>query len=166
MQSIDYIEFIGNATEVFNEEQDRFRLHFQLDDYTNWFYDQATELLTLSSEDTEINFKYIPVGTYSTTSETWMWAWHNSSSIEKSKDQTFRIKAFGAEKGYNKLIEGCFKSDEYAGWEFIAIAHQILGGIGGYRVESENLEIYMLMMEKIDLTSTKHQISSYLQTYQ
>ena len=150
MQSIDYIEFIGNAFEVFHDTQERFRTHFQIDEYSNWFYDQVTELLTLSTDNTEINFKYIPIGTYSTNTETWLWAWHNSDSIEKSKDQTFRIKAFGVEKGYDKLTEGYFKSDEYAGWEFIAIAHQILGGIGGYRVESEHLEKYMLVMEQID----------------
>lgn len=147
---MDYIKFAKDTLAEFNEIQERFRAHFKIDDYPRWFYDQATELLTFSTDTEEINFKFIPIGTYSTKTQTWMWSWNNTSSIEKSKDQVLKVKAFGTEKGYEKLTEGYFASNKYQGWEAIAIANKILGGIGGYRVESEHLEVYMLVMEQIE----------------
>lgn len=147
---MDYTKFSNNMLKEFNAIQEHFRAHFKIDDYPHWIYDQTTELLTFSTDTEEINFKFIPIGTYSTKTETWMWAWSNTSSIEKSKNQLLKVREFGIEKGFEKLKEGYFESDKYQGWEAIAIANKILGGIGGYRVESEHLEIYMLVMEQIE----------------
>lgn len=147
---MDYTEFANNTLKEFNAIQERFRADFKIDDYTHWFYDQATELLTFSTDAEEVNFKYIPIGTYSTKTETWMWEWKNTTSLEKSKDKLLKVKEFGIETGYDKLKEGYFETDKYQGWEAIAISNKILGGIGGYRVVSEHLEVYMLVMGQIE----------------
>lgn len=115
-----YAEFSEKAVEDFKLIQDSFRGQFKIDDYSNWFYNQSTELLRLYTENEEIFFKYIPVGTYSTKSKTWMWAWENSDSVEQGKYETLTIKEFGLKENYDKLFNGYFESDEYDGWEFTA----------------------------------------------
>jgi hypothetical protein len=147
---MQYSDFADELVAEFTTIQNKFKKKYQIDTYENWFYDQATELLTLSSEDKEINFKYIPIGTFSHKSETWMWAWENEGSIEKSKNETLKVKEFGIIENYEKLINGYFESDIYEPWEFIAIAHKILHGIGGYRVKSDLLEIFFLIIEQVD----------------
>ena len=147
---MDYIEFVNKSVEEFQEVQNEFRERYKIDDYANWYYNQATELLTFSTGDDQINFRYIPVGTYSEKSKTWMWAWRNEDSIEKSKSQTNKIRDFGEENQFRKLSEGHFDSDNYEGWEFIAISKNLLGGIGGYRAKSDYLEIYFLVIEQVD----------------
>lgn len=152
---MDYIEFANKSTEAFQMIQIEFRENFKIDDYANWYYNQATELLTFSTGDDQINFKYIPVGTYSEKTKTWMWAWENSDSIERAKKETLKIKNFGKNNQFEKLTKGHFKADKYDGWEFVAISNKLLGGIGGYRVKSEHLEIYMLVKEQIENATAK-----------
>lgn len=147
---MDYIEFANKSVEAFKEIQQEFRENFKIDDYTNWYYNQATELLTLSTVDNQINFRYIPIGTYSEKTTTWMWSWENKNSIEKSKKEVLIIKKFGEENHFPKLAEGYFESDKYDGWEFVAISNKLIGGIGGYRIKSDHLEIYMLVTALID----------------
>ena len=128
--------------------QNKFKENFNLDYYENWFYDSETELLRLyNSDDDEIFFKYIPIGTFSIEKQTWMWSWFNNYLTEKNKEKTMKIKNFGVKNNYEKLIEGTFPSDEYDGWKFSAIGVKLLGGIGIYKINLENLNYYLLLTE-------------------
>ncbi|MGV3586010.1 MAG: DUF6882 domain-containing protein [Adhaeribacter sp.] len=135
--------------------QESFKKDFNIDEYSHWFYNQSTELLKLNNESEEAYFKYIPIGTYSNNSKTWMWAWHNEDSVEQSKYETLALQHCGVDNDFEKLAEGYFNSDECDGWEFTAIAHRFLGGIGGYKVNSDHLDIYFLIMEKKELQEVK-----------
>lgn len=131
--------------------QNKFKENFNLDYYENWFYDSETEILRFyNSDEDEIFFKYIPIGTYSLKSKTWMWSWFNDSTIEKSKEQALKIKDFGIKNRFDKLTQGTFPSDEYDGWDFLAIGLKTLGGIGVYKANSENLEKYMLLINVLN----------------
>lgn len=147
-----YTEFAQQATEAFKDVQERFTARFGVGHYDNWFYDQKTQLLTFSNDgdDTEINFKYIPIGTFSHKSNTWMWSWSNTTSVEREKYVAAELKKFGQKKGYQPLTEGHFAANKSTGWELLAIAHKVLGGVGGYRVKHEHLEIFMLVYEHLD----------------
>ncbi len=146
------LKYTGYADKVCKEltvHQKEFRNKYEIDSYTNWFYNQSSETLRLYSDDREVYFKYIPVGTFSQNTNTWMWAWANENSIESSKFYTLKIKEFGEKKKYENLINGHFDGDQYTGWELTAIAFNILGGIGTYRVTSDHLELYFLITEQI-----------------
>jgi len=70
---MEYSKFIKKIVTDFISFQEIFKTKYKIDDYANWYYEQATEILTLSTDEEEINFKYIPVGTFSNKSNTWMW---------------------------------------------------------------------------------------------
>ncbi len=145
-----YADFLSDSFEIFQTIQEEFRKKYSIDNYANWFYNQETGLLTFSSEGKEINFKYIPIGTFSTKSGTWMWTWNNGHSVEKNRKATIAVKEFGEKEQFERLSEGCFESGINEGWEFVAISNRILNGIGGYRVLSDHLYIYMVVKERID----------------
>lgn len=147
----DYNEFAESELNKLIPIQENFKEKFNLNSYENWFYESEFSLLRVyNSDEDEVIFKYIPIGTFSNKSKTFMWSWFNESSIEPNKDETLRIKEFGIENNYIKLIDGTFESDEYDGWEFLAISFSILGGIGVYKVTSENLEKYFLLTKVIE----------------
>ncbi len=143
-----YEGFASTKCTEFKPAHDAFKEKYKLESYDYWFYNQSTGLLRLYNDDSdEIYFKYIPIGTFSTRTNTWMWAWHNESSIEQNKNETLVIKEFGKQNNYKKLYTPHFASDEIDGWDFIGIAFKMIGGLCGYRVNSDGLCSYLLLTE-------------------
>lgn len=145
---MSYEEFSQEKLDNLIQIQDLFKKQFDIDAYANWFYDSEFELLRLyNSDDDEIYFTYIPVGSYSHKKQTWMWSWFNDSSIEKSKEKVLQVKEFGVKNQYEKLSEGTFPSDEFDGWELTSVCLDFLNGIGAYKVNSDHLDIYMILID-------------------
>lgn len=145
-----YQEFADRNCQRLIETQDKFRDKYSINDYSNWYYTQASEILRLYSNDKEIYFRYIPVGTYSRNSNTWMWAWSKKDSVEPRKLRTLKVKQVGEQLNFDKLKNGLVEGDEYTGWELTSIAFHELGGLGTYRVVSEHLEKYFILTDIID----------------
>ena len=153
---MNYTDFASEACRGFKPAHDAFKEKFKLGSYASWFYNQSTGLLRLHNNDTdEIYFKYLPIGTFSSKTNTWMWAWNNESSIEQNKHQTLAIKEFGETHHFEKLSTGHFASDEIDGWDFIGIAFKMLGGLCGYRTNSDGLYKYMLLLEIVPSEKAK-----------
>lgn len=148
---MNYEQYNRQSFDNLIQIQEKFKETFEIDSYANWFYDGETELLRLyNNDDDEIYFKYVSIGTYSLKSETWMWSWFNKHSIEKSKNQLLVVKEFGIENNYEKLHNGTFSSDEYDGWELSSICLNFVNGIGIYKVNTDNLDIFMLITNLVD----------------
>lgn len=146
---LTYKKYANRLCQKLTEFQDNFKKQYDLDSYANWFYNQSSETLRLYSDNQELYFKYIPVGTFSQTTNTWMWAWANEDSVEPRKFRTFKIKEYGEKMSYDNLTIAHFNGDKYTGWELTSIAFDIIGGIGAYRVISDHLEKYFLLTEQI-----------------
>lgn len=148
---MDYSRFAAKCVEELKILQDKFQHDYNLTWYENWFYDQITGLLTFSTQELKLNFKYIHVGSYSEKSKTWKWSWDNDHTLDKVKEATNRIKDFGQRSNFPKLTEGYFPSDEIEAWEFTAIAAKLLNGIGVYRpVNDTGLRIFLVITEFVD----------------
>ena len=144
----EYEEFANKEVEIFSELQDAFLLNYDTNSYSNWFYDQESELLRLYNEDdSEIFFKYIPVGSYSLISNTWMWSWENKGSIEEHKNETLKVKKLGEQYGFENLTNGLFECEKGECLKFIAISKKLIGGIGFYCANSKDLLKYILIKE-------------------
>jgi hypothetical protein len=152
---MNYQEFSQLKCQELMKIQDGFIERYNINSYDSWFYDSETELLRLYNGDTEIYFRYIPIGTFSTKSGTWMWSRCNESSLEKSKDVLLDVKEFGVQNNYEKLIDCTFSADEYDCWELSAICRDLLQGIGVYKVNTNDLEKFMLIMSAEDAGSLK-----------
>jgi hypothetical protein len=105
LKTEDYSAFAKKCVDELKLVQDKFREDYDVDWYDNWFYSQDTGLLTFSTGDAELNFRYAEVGTFSLKSNTWMWAWDNEYTQDKIKEASKRIRAFGQSASYPKLTE-------------------------------------------------------------
>ncbi|MBB2145386.1 hypothetical protein GM921_07820 [Pedobacter sp. LMG 31464] len=151
METIDYNSFAKKCVDDLKSLQDRFQEEYDLNWYENWFYNQATGLLTFSSNEVELNFKYFEVGSFSEKLNTWMWSWDNDDTLDNVKEKTKLIKRFGQRSNFSRLTNGCFQSDEFEAWEFTAIATKVTNGIGVYRpVNHEQLQIFLVITEFVD----------------
>lgn len=150
MKNLIYTDYSEKCVEDLKALQEELKKKYDLDKYENWFYDQATGLLTFSTVEKELNFKYLEVGSYSKNTNTWKWSWDNSNTLQKVKEKASVIKDFGQKCGYKKLTDGYFESTEEEAWEFAAITAKLVNGIGVYRPVSDHLLIFMVLLEFIE----------------
>lgn len=160
---MDYSSFAEKCIEELKILQDKFQKECDLNWYENWFYDQATGLLTFSTGETELNFKYFQVGSFSQKSNTWKWSWDNDNTLNKVKEPIRIIKEFGERSNFPKLVNGYFSSDEFEAWEFTAIAAKLTNGIGVYRpVNEDQLQIFLVITEFVDNETAKNIKEKYI----
>ena len=95
MDILDYDNFAETCLEELKILQDKFKDKYDVDWYDNWFYNQSTGLLTFSTGDQELNFKYFDVGSFSEKSNTWKWSWDNDSTLDNVKEKVNIVKEFG-----------------------------------------------------------------------
>ncbi|MFT3701150.1 MAG: hypothetical protein QM802_02210 [Agriterribacter sp.] len=150
MENIDYNAFAQECVCDLKALQEKFQKAYGLTWYEDWFYNQATGLLTFSTDTIELNFRYFKVGSFSQKSNTWMWSWNNEHTLDNVKAPALLVKGFGEKSKFTKLTEGCFASDEFEAWEFAAIATKLTNGISAYRPVSEHLQIFLVISEFVD----------------
>lgn len=145
----DYDEFSQKEYEKLCDFQEEFISKYDLNSYSNWFYDQESELLRLYNDDKdEIFFKYVPIGTYSLKSNTWLWSWNNEHSIAKSKNETLKVKNFGEKHHYNKLTNGLVECEKDECWDFVAISRKFIKNMGVYCTNSKGLLSFKLLIDE------------------
>jgi len=156
VKTIDYDDFAGKCIEDLKALQDKFSEDYNIPFYDNWFYNQSTGLLTFSTGDKEINFKYFDAGSFSEKSNTWKWSWDNEDTLDNVKAKAELIREFGQNNAFTKLTTGLFESNEVEAWEFAAIAAKLANGLGVYRPVNENrLKIFLVVTEFVNNETAK-----------
>jgi hypothetical protein len=64
MESRDYDVFATSCVEELKVLQETFLNGYDVNGYPNWFYNDSTRLLSFSTGDEQINFKYFSVGSF------------------------------------------------------------------------------------------------------
>lgn len=164
MKHLDYKTFAQNCVRDLKLVQSQFQKEYDLDGYENWFYNQATGLLTFTTNEVEINFKYLEAGSFSQKSNTWLWSWANDDTLDNVKHAGELIKTFGEKSDYAQLTNGYFESNEFEAWEFTAIVAKLTNAIGVYRpVNDEQLQIYLVITEFVDNETAQNIKDKYVQ---
>jgi len=139
-------DLIRSSFEYLQQSQDSFMNTFKVGNYGQWNWYQETGLLIFSHEDVPVLECGIDfVGTVSTDSDTWMWAWGNSSFTDNIKEKSRLIREMGAENKLLKLACAHWSADEVDGWEMTAVMAKAVGAIGAYRTPSDNGFVYMVV---------------------
>jgi len=146
---------IASANDFLNEKQESFTKQFKADEHERWDWYQETGKLVFSHDgkpqvEADIHF----VGSYSKSSETWMWAWANEHHDEKVKKASRTLKVIGEEQQLLKLASGHWEATEDDGWEMTALLAEEMNSIGAYRTPGKNGFLYMVI-EKARWVSKK-----------
>jgi hypothetical protein len=85
------------------------------------------------------------VGSYSTRSGTFQWAWKTCGDRVAEAAAVARLRTFGEVRGIAKLTEPNWAADETDGWEMTTLAAYLLGAEGVYRAPFDHVRWYMLL---------------------
>jgi len=73
------------------------------------------------------------VGSVSTKSNTWLWSWGNSHTLDCVRSRISAVRDFGEAKDFPHLLVPKWVAAEVDGWEMTAVAVHVLGAEGAYR---------------------------------
>ena len=140
-------DLIESSCRYLEEKQKAFVQNYKLDDYDRWDWSQDTGKLIFSKDgrpmvEADIQF----AGSYSTESNSWMWAWANQDLDEKVKAASRKAKEIGEDLGLRQLVAGLWDATEVDGWEMTAVLANAARAIGAYRTPKEGGFTYMVVV--------------------
>mgnify|MGYP006326070063 CR=1 FL=1 len=87
------------------------------------------------------------VGSWSSISNTWLWAGNNPSIVPAMKKRVEKVKTVGEQKMFSELTTSKWSSDEEYSWTITAVAGHILGAKSAYRAPYEGGSGFMLIFD-------------------
>lgn len=143
-----WVAQVANSNNYLTKRQNVLMAKYKLGEHKRFDWDQNTGSLVFSNDGlVAVIAKVQFVGSISTTSNTWLWSWANSTVQENVKDQMQVVHDFGEEFGYDALTTDQWEGDEVDGWEMTSITAKLLNAKGAYRTSSENGFTYMVITE-------------------
>jgi hypothetical protein len=121
---------------------------FHLSDYERFDVAQDSgELVFSSPGKADVIAKVVFVGSYAFRSETWLWAWANSSINDSLTGKLAIVRKYGETHGLRQLTERGWSSNEDEGWELAAVVNCLLKGKGVYRAPSKSTVLWLVMTD-------------------
>lgn len=115
---------------------------------SRWDFDEARRTLTFSGSDgAQVVATVSLVGSYSTTSSTFEWAWQTFPQGSPQTRAIARLRVFGEVRGISQLVTPSWPCDESDGWEMAALAGYVLGSEGLYRAPFADQMWFMLLSD-------------------
>lgn len=151
MKFEDYEEYRDHCNAALSDLQDSFKKVYDIESYPEWHYDDGIGIFQFKSENKNLYFRYVNVGSFSRKSQTWKWSWDKAHTSSRVKQAMEKVKAFGKENSFEQLTTGLIDGDKFTGWGMTAISQAILSGFGAYRiVTEEDLEVYFIFTSEVD----------------
>jgi len=157
MQSIPYCmaavaeswdKYVSHCVERLNQKQELLQTQFKINEHKRWDWDQGTGALVFSNDDVQAVISQIQfVGSISTSSDTWLWAWANSSLEPESWAKVLTVQKYGETSNFVNLTTPLWVADEIDGWEMTAVAVELLDAKGAYRTPSSNGFTYLALTD-------------------
>lgn len=148
-------ELIRSSFSYMEPRQKKFIEKYQIDKHERWDWYQETGKLVFTHDDipqveADIHFS----GSFSTKSDTWMWAWANISLDEGIKSESQGIRNLGEELGLKQLATGRWTGTEVDGWEMTTVMAKHIKALGTYRTPNDNGFVYMVVTKARWLTKS------------
>ena len=147
MTDEEFEELLSSAMEELNEKQDFLKGQYALGTWSRWWFDQRTEKLQFFDEadDLVIESDVLEIGSNSSKSNTWKWAWANKSVLPGLRKKAEPLKELEDITGMEIFgYEAAFElEDEAMAWELVAFSVRHLGALGCYRAPSDGPAIFL-----------------------
>lgn len=115
---------------------------------SRWDFDEGSRTITFSSDEgPQVIATADLVGSYSTRSGTFQWAWQTFPEGAMQARAIARLRAFGEVRGISQLVTPKWRCDEGDAWEMAALAGYVLGSEGLYRAPFDHQMWFMLLSD-------------------
>jgi len=85
------------------------------------------------------------VGSISTKTDTWLWAWGNDSLDQERTRLIRRVRTYGETNGIKPLVTANWHAHEVDGWDMTSIAAYLLNAKGAYRTPQDSGFTFMVL---------------------
>ncbi len=145
MEFIEFESFIRQSTDYLKNCNEKAIRFFGLGGYGRYEYDLFQNEIWWSDDgDPKVRAKLIIVGSISTQSNTWLWAWANPHFDDVKGDAIAVVRDFGEKNGLQKLVEAKWPGDQIDGWEMTSISARLLEAQGAYYSPNDNGGLFLL----------------------
>jgi len=121
---------------------------FRIGEYERYdWYQDTGQLVFLQNGQARVVANIQFVGSVSSISDTWLWAWANESYVEAVKADVRKVRTYGAERQFLRLASARWEATEVDGWEMTAVAAFLLQAQGAYRSPSEQGAVFMTLSD-------------------
>lgn len=139
-------QLVRDAMSYLQAKQALLNAEFRLGEDERYDWYQETGQLVFSQQGqprvvADIQF----VGSVSTISDTWLWAWANESFVATLTAEAIKVRTYGTERQFLRLASARWKATEVDGWEMTAVAAFLSQAQGAYRSPSERGPAFMLL---------------------
>ena len=117
-----------------------------LSSYKRWGWNQDTAQIVFSNDGIPgVIARIAFVGSFSTKSDAWLWAWANFNLVEAVREPTIAVRDYGEQNEFLPLTIPKWPATHEDGWHMAAVAARILGADGAYRTPSDSGFTFMVM---------------------
>jgi hypothetical protein len=139
-------ELIHHAVHASREAGDPSHRRWGWRDMARWAFDDEASTLTFSdSTRATVLADVCLVGSYSSRSGTFQWAWETYEKDAREAVAISRLRVFGEVRGISRLVTPNFACEEADGWEMAALAGYLLGAEGLYGAPFDHQRWFMLL---------------------
>lgn len=151
MNSIEFDQFIDLCNEELEKKQFYLKAEFGIGYCEKSEIDWQRGILKLKENSTvKLIVKITPIGSYSTTNSTWMWAWeypYIPASLKQKCEQIKELSRFARPEIFEASI---FQAEPETAWEIAAISCHYLKSMGCYRAGSGGVWVFATIDEVLD----------------
>jgi hypothetical protein len=142
----DWDQLIENSYRYAEDRQAELEKDFDISKQERFDFNEETGTLIFSNDGepaliAEVQF----VGSYSSETGTWLWAWADSSIEPKLYEKLGRVYDFGEERNFPKLTDPEWEAERADGWQMAAIAAYLLKAKGLYRPPFDKGYFFMVI---------------------
>lgn len=137
--SLNYIEKQNSYCQKF----------YRLGEFSRMDYEQESGKMTFSNEGVipRVVADFQIIGSLSSGSGTWLWAWDNPYLLENTVNAAVEIRKFGRDNGIPDLTRPKWKAGEQQALEMTALSAYLLKAKGTYEFQSDDILVYTVFTE-------------------
>jgi len=134
MNDEEFDQFVQEAHEKWDAKQDALTKSFGLGKWTDYAYDAVTGELRFKDNagKVTVHAKTVPLGSFSSKSSTWQWAWANKSTPPAVRKEAEQLKELYKFTGMDVFKMPTIEIDESMAWELVAMCVSHLDARGSY----------------------------------
>jgi hypothetical protein len=135
-----FVDLVTAAHGYLTARQEHLKDAFGLSQYERWDWDDSRGAVVFSDRGVpRVIARSQLVGSVSTHTGTWLWAWANGHVEERLRRDLDEVRRYGEHHGIWQLTTPKWEADETDGWEMTSIAAYVLQAKGAYRMPNGHL---------------------------
>jgi hypothetical protein len=156
MTADQYKRLASRATRELDQKQTALMAKYGIGTFASFHYDQTTGKLLFKNARGRVEVEAVvtPLGSFSSRSRTWRWAWANESVLAGLRQRATKVKELEGLTGKRLFQRPVFAASELKAWELAAVCVRHLRSRGCYRIPTRHLHVF-LALDKVSLRSSR-----------